>query len=201
MKRLIVCCDGTWQDLSTDYPTNVLKITQSIKPIDDRDTDQIIYYQEGLGTRNKFEQITGGAFGWGIDKEIQDAYTFLSLNYQENDEIYLFGFSRGAYTVRSLAGFIYCSGLLKPNNIRHLSEAYELYRERGFPPSDPKMIEFRQNLGEHVPIKLLACWDSVGALGIPNIIPIFSELINAKYKFHDTKVNRLIEYALQCCRY
>ncbi|BAZ33369.1 hypothetical protein NIES4074_58790 [Cylindrospermum sp. NIES-4074] len=198
MKRLVVCCDGTWQNLSTSYPTNVVKLTQVIKHISSNGIPQIINYQAGIGTGNEFDRITGGAFGWGIDQEIQDAYRFLSLNYEDGDEIYLFGFSRGAYTVRSLAGFIYNSGLLKPQYIRDLPEAYELYRDRDrqSAPSGQKAERYRREHGENVPIKLLACWDTVGALGIPNTIPFLSEVINTKYKFHDTKVNRQIENAL-----
>ena len=196
MKRLIVCCDGTWQSLSCPYPTNVVKIAQVIKPSANDSIPQIVYYQEGLGTGDEFDKITGGAFGWGIDKDIQDAYRFLCLNYEPNDEIYLFGFSRGAYTVRSLAGLIYCSGLLRRQYIRDLPKAYDLYRDPKVPPNDSKAINFRAEYGDHVPIKLLGCWDTVGELGVPKQIPFVSNWINAKYKFHDTKVNRLIENAL-----
>ncbi len=195
-KRLIVCCDGTWDSLSRPVPTNVVKIAQIIKPTAQDGTSQITYYQRGLGTGyDEFNQITGKAFGCGIDDNIQDAYCFLCLNYEKGDEIYLFGFSRGAYTVRSLAGLIYCSGLLKPPYIHHIPEAYNLYRQRDIPPSHPDAIAFRKQYGENVPIKLLACWDTVGELGIPNQIPVLSNLINAQYKFHDVQVNRLIENA------
>ncbi|MBV8886356.1 MAG: DUF2235 domain-containing protein, partial [Chroococcidiopsidaceae cyanobacterium CP_BM_RX_35] len=107
MKRLVVCCDGTWQALNSPYPTNVVKIAQAVKPITTNNILQTVFYDQGVGTGDEFDKITGGVFGWGIDKVIQDAYRFLSLNYVAGDEIYLFGFSRGAYTVRSLAGLIY----------------------------------------------------------------------------------------------
>ena len=132
MKRLIVCCDGTWQDLKKDYPTNVVKMIQAIKPVDTHDIHQIVYYDEGLGTKlidTGFSLIDillkfgGGALGLGIDHKIQDAYGFLCLNFEPDDEIYLFGFSRGAYTVRCLAGLIYNSGLLHRKFIRKIPEA------------------------------------------------------------------------------
>ena len=123
MKRLIVCCDGTWQKLSSRYPTNVVKMAQAIKPQATGNILQIIFYDEGVGTGDKADRIFGGALGWGIDKNIQDAYRFLCLNYEQGDEIYLYGFSRGAYTVRSLAGLIYCSGLLARNKIRQAPRA------------------------------------------------------------------------------
>ena len=123
MKRLVVCCDGTWQDLESSYPSNVVKLTQGIKPIADDGTEQIVFYDAGIGTEN--QKLSGGAAGVGIDRNIQDGYRFLCLNYTPGDEIYLFGFSRGAYTVRSLAGMIHCSGLAKRHNVTNAAEAYE----------------------------------------------------------------------------
>ncbi|MBD2092470.1 DUF2235 domain-containing protein [Microcoleus sp. FACHB-1515] len=197
MKRLIICCDGTWQTLTNLAPTNVFKIAQIIKPIAHDGTPQLSYYQPGLGTEHgEFDRITDGILGWGIDTEIQEAYRFLCFNYEPGDEIYLFGFSRGAYTVRSLAGFLYCAGLLQRPHIRKVPQAYELYRDRALSPSHPAAIAFRSQHGEAVPIKLLACWDTVGKLGVPNQIPWLSEWANAKYQFHDTKLNRQIEHAL-----
>jgi uncharacterized protein (DUF2235 family) len=197
MKRLIVCCDGTWQDLSCSYPTNVVKLTQIIEPIASDGTAQIVYYQSGIGTEHsKSEKIGGGIFGWGIDTNIKDAYRFLCLNYQPGDQVYLFGFSRGAYTVRSLAGLIYCSGLLQRAHIRKTPQAYRLYRDRAILPDHSDAIAFRHQYGENIPITLLGCWDTVGELGVPNLIPFVSNRINAKYQFHDTQLNRCIEHAL-----
>jgi uncharacterized protein (DUF2235 family) len=203
MKRLIVCCDGTWQKLSSRYPTNVVKIAQAIKP-QAGNIPQIIFYDEGIGTGDKADRMFGGAFGWGIDQNIQDAYRFLCLNYDEGDEIYLYGFSRGAYTVRSLAGLIYCSGLLARNKIRQAPRAYELYRDSDIRPDHPEAVRFRQenaipSENEHgVPIKLLGCWDTVGSLGIPDQIPFLpvDEWINEKYDFHSISLSPIIENAL-----
>jgi uncharacterized protein (DUF2235 family) len=141
MKRLIVCCDGTWQKLKSEYPTNVVKIAQGIKPSCDKGIAQIVFYDEGVGTDifndeslfswvNTVLRVIGGAFGSGIDHNIQEAYRFLSLNYEPGDEIYLFGFSRGSFTVRSLAGLINCSGgLLSLPRIRDIPFAYDLYKD------------------------------------------------------------------------
>jgi len=147
-KRLIVCCDGTWQKPSSKYPTNVVKIAQAIKPFSDDGTAQIVFYDEGVGSGNlewleEAYQIVGGAFGVGLYQNIQDAYLFLSLNYEPGDEIYLFGFSRGAYTVRSLAGLIYSSGgLLSRANIREAPFVYDLYQNKKLTVDDK--IIFRQ---------------------------------------------------------
>lgn len=199
MKRLVVCCDGTWQKLDDPYPTNVLKMAQAIRVVDDQGIPQIVHYDEGVGTGDMVDKYGGGAFGWGIDEKIQDVYRFLAFNYEEGDQIYLFGFSRGAYTVRSLAGLIYCSGLLRRQHIRKAKEAYELYRHRGkhTNPSGQDAVAFRKTYGESVDITVLGCWDTVGSLGVPELIdyaPI-NNLINARYRFYDTEVNQRIQKA------
>ena len=202
MKRLIVCCDGTWQKLSSNYPTNVIKITQGIKPLAEDGTPQIVFYSEGIGTGNKADKLLGGAFGKGIDRHIQDVYRFLCLNYSLGDEIYLYGFSRGAYTVRSLAGLIYCSGLLLRHKIALAPQAYRLYRQRTKPeetsiPHTQEAIDFRQENSIEAKITFLGCWDTVGALGIPDglaWLPLDKE-INRQYQFHDTSLSPIIQNA------
>ncbi|MDX2229675.1 MAG: DUF2235 domain-containing protein [Leptolyngbyaceae cyanobacterium bins.349] len=200
MKRLVVCCDGTWNQLSR-FPTNVVKLSQAVKPFDDKGIAQVVYYQRGLGTK-WYDRIPGGAFGWGIDYNIKSAYEFLCFNYESGDEIYLFGFSRGAYTARSLAGMIYCSGLLARQYIGKVEEAYNLYRNRDIRPGSDTAKQFRADYGvrdageDQISITLLGCWDTVGSLGVPNLIPGISQLLNRKYQFHDTELNRKIQTAL-----
>ncbi|MDZ8222840.1 MULTISPECIES: DUF2235 domain-containing protein [unclassified Nostoc] len=196
MKRLIICCDGTWQQLTSRYPSNVVKLAQSVKSIARDGVTQIVFYDQGIGTEG--QKILGGATGLGIDRNIEYCYRFLSLNYVFGDEIYLFGFSRGAYTVRSLAGMIYCSGLLDRPHVTKAHEAYELYRNRDIKPKDKAAVEYRQAYGDRVPITLLGCFDTVGALGIPGI-PAFSGLskqLNMRYRFHDTTLNKCVQNAL-----
>lgn len=197
MKRLIVCCDGTWQRLDNPYPSNVIKIAQAIKGIADDGTPQIVFYDEGVGTESALKKVVGGAFGWGVDKNIQEAYRFLSLNYAPGDEVYLFGWSRGAYTVRSLAGMIYCSGLVSRPAIRNAVKAYKLYRDPNVKPSCLEAQAFRQENGHAIPITLLGCWDTVGALGVPDQLPFLpiDTWVNKKYRFHDTKLSRIIQHA------
>jgi uncharacterized protein (DUF2235 family) len=199
MKRLIVCCDGTWQKLASPYPTNVVKIAQATKPIADDGTPQILFYDQGIGTGDKLDKLGGGAFGWGIDDKIQDAYRFLCLNYIPGDEIYLFGFSRGAYTVRSLAGLVRCSGLLSRQNIRKAPDAYKLYRNRSISLDDKTdKVEQLNGFKQEADITLLGCWDTVGSLGVPNQIPFLpiDDLINKKYRFYDTNLSGIIKNAL-----
>ncbi len=202
MKRLVVCCDGTWNRLGR-YPTNVVKIAQAVKPFARDGKAQVVYYQQGLGTK-WYDRVPGGAFGWGIDYNIQNAYQFLCFNYEPGDEVYLFGFSRGAYTARSLAGMIYCSGLLTRQHIDKVPHAYDLYRDRDITPDAIQAKNFRSQYGirynesDQIPITLLGCWDTVGSLGIPNLFPFLpvADLVNAKYRFHNTRLNRMIQNAI-----
>jgi uncharacterized protein (DUF2235 family) len=216
MKHLIVCSDGTWQKITSPYPTNVVKITQAIA----YNPNNLIYYGEGIGTGNLVDRVTGGLFGWGIDKNIQDAYRFLCLNYAPGDRIYLFGFSRGAYTVRSLVGLIRSVGMLPQQGIRKIPQAYKIYqdakgkyvgkgeltRENTKVRELPDVVKFRSqmtsNYGadyqEEIEITVLGCWDTVGALGIPKIawIPGFIDrFFNQKYQFHNTKLSSTVKFA------
>jgi uncharacterized protein (DUF2235 family) len=108
MKRIVICADGTWnrpeEDLEKDYPTNVLKFSRAIKPLDETGIVQTVFYDWGIGSYHS--AAAGGALGKGLDKNIKDCYRFIVHNYEVGDELFLFGFSRGAYTVRSLCGMI-----------------------------------------------------------------------------------------------
>ena len=100
--------------------------------------------------------------------------------------------------IRSLAGMIYCSGLLERRYITQAPEAYELYRRRNIKPSDREATEYRKLNGERIPITLIGCFDTVGALGIPAIplIQKFKPVLNRRYKFYDTKLNKYVQNAL-----
>lgn len=212
-KRLVVCCDGTWHQLGISSPTNVLKLARSIKYNADDQTPQIVSYLSGGCTAeydDLIERLGGSALGWLIDRIIQDAYRFLCLNYNidAQDEIFLVGFSRGAYTVRCLAGMIYKCGLLKRSKIHEIPKAYHLYRDDKISPNSRKAQIFREDnsqkidtekdyLQYRVPIKMLGCWDTVGALGIPDLIPWLpiTKLWNQKYQFFDTTLSPIVENA------
>jgi len=201
-KKLIVCSDGTWQEINVTYPTNVAKIKAAIEAV--KSPDQKVFYDAGVGTRNKIAKLFGGAFGWGLKKNIKDCYNFLCDNYEQGSGIYLFGFSRGAYTVRSLAGLIYKCGLLKKGSRKHINKALRLYRDRDIHPDDGAAAAFRKKYSHSNPdtdnrpfITFLGCWDTVGALGVPDLTPKLKldKKINRKYKFHDTKLSYIIRHA------
>ena len=130
-RKLILCCDGTWNKPSRGRaPTNVLKLARAIRPLDAAGTSQILFYHPGVGTGNALDRLLGGALGVGLSENIRTAYGFLTDNYQDRDEIFLFGFSRGAFTVRSLGGLIGLVGLLRKAEMHLLPLAYALYRAR-----------------------------------------------------------------------
>ena len=187
MKRLIVCSDGTWntpdQRSGGEFrPTNVVKMARAIAPSDPDGVAQVVFYDQGVGTGNLLDRVSGGAFGRGLDKNIEDGYRFLMHNYEPGDDIFLFGFSRGAYTVRSLAGLIYNAGLLRTANAHLYPDAYRLYRDRIDRPDSTRAVEFKEMLSYDVDITFLGVWDTVGAMGIP--VRGLRRLSRGRYEFH-----------------
>jgi len=195
MKRIITCSDGTWNKPNTDR-TNVQIIFDMIEKRDAlHDVTQIKYYDEGVGAEgNALIRLFDGVTGAGIDDNIQDAYKFICWNYEPGDEIYLFGFSRGAYTVRSLVGLIRNCGIIKVNDLDLIGQAYKLYRDKKNEPESEKAKEFRRvNSYDIFSIKFIGVWDTVGALGIP--FNLFQWSARSRYSFHDTALSSIIEYA------
>jgi uncharacterized protein (DUF2235 family) len=129
MKRIVICLDGTWnQVLDPDTVTNVVKLAQAVRPISSDNIQQIVYYNSGVGTGDLIDKFLGGVFGRGLRNNVKRAYAFLSLNYIPGDEIYIFGFSRGAYTARALAGVIDASGILRKQDYEKFEIAWNFYR-------------------------------------------------------------------------
>jgi uncharacterized protein (DUF2235 family) len=198
MKRIVILCDGTWSDANTDPVTNVRRLAQMIPARASDGTEQLVQLQEGVGSR-WFERLQGGAFGSGISQKIQAAYQILCENYLPGDEIYFFGYSRGAYTVRSLAGLINAVGLLASNQIRAIDDAYKIYRIQNSTERAEQSIKFQQRYAtQRPPIALLGCWDTVGSLGIPDLLPNLpiDYWINQPFRFHDTQLSNLIRNAI-----
>jgi uncharacterized protein (DUF2235 family) len=210
MKRIVICCDGTWNTPDKTVNglpcyTNVVKIAQAVKPVAENGTAQLTYYDPGVGTSGfVLQRIFDGATGSGISKNILQAYKYIIQNFQINDELYLFGFSRGAYTVRSLAGLIRNSGILKTDDADLIKHAYKLYKSRS-PLTHPRAREatlFRKTfaIADVVPVKFIGVWDTVGSLGNPLFINnIFSKISLSVLgnQFHDTDLSSTVSYAYQ----
>ena len=126
-KRIVVCADGTWnrpeKNVNEDVPTNVLRIARAIKPDDGNAVPQQVFYDRGLGSYH--DQVTAGVTGKGIHKDIMDGYRYIVQNYSPGDELFFFGFSRGAYTVRSLCGLLNNCGIVKRADARLIQRAFD----------------------------------------------------------------------------
>ena len=123
MKRIVICADGTWnlrdqvdEKTGKRRPTNVTKVARAVQPCDERGVHQVVFYHDGVGTRGRLDKLTGGAFGHGMEDNIRNLYRSIVYNFTAGDELYLFGFSRGAFTVRSLAGFLSKVGLIEKDD-------------------------------------------------------------------------------------
>lgn len=198
MKRLVVCCDGTWnapptgRAASSKPPTNVFKFANGVAPDDADGNPQRIHYQAGVGTR-RHEHLPGGLFGFGLSQNIRECYRFVVDEYESGDAIYVVGFSRGAFTGRSLAGLIRNAGILRREHAGRVGDAYRLYRSLD-PGANPNGIDarrFRRRYSHPAPtghlIHFVGVWDTVGALGIPGA-PAW--LARGRWAFHDTSLSR-----------
>ncbi len=204
MKRIVICSDGTWNrpgisDKGKPVKSNVEIIFNCISPKDNAGVKQVKFYETGVGSSSydNIDKIFGGIEGFRLDAKLKDIYSFILLNYEQGDELYLFGFSRGAYTARSVAGFIRNCGILKSENIHLVDMAYDLYRNRNdytIPDSD-FMKAFREKycVDNITPIKFIGVWDTVGSLGLP--FKIAKKHSAEKYKFHDVKLSSYIQNA------
>ncbi|MFZ4520895.1 MAG: DUF2235 domain-containing protein [Bacteroidales bacterium] len=202
MKRIAIFCDGTWntpdeQENGKPCQTNVVKLANALSAKSLDGTVQKLYYDLGIGSEgNKLKKVFDGATGTGISENILQAYRFIMNNYEPGDELFLFGFSRGAFTVRSLSGLIRNSGILDLRNEGQVKKAYELYRSR-HPTYHPKSEEatlFRKTYAveESTRIKFIGVFDTVGALGNPLLA---HDIFNGRNEFHDTELSTKIENA------
>jgi uncharacterized protein (DUF2235 family) len=202
MKRLILSFDGTWNipdengDEGANTNTNVCRLHGAVLPKDVDGTVQDAWYDKGVGTE-WYNRLSGGVAGVGLSKNIRQGYKHLAQKYEDGDEIFLFGFSRGAYTARSLAGLIRNCGILKRPNDKLVHEAYQIYRTRDDGVESEQARAFRRAAAHpgNVEIKCLGVWDTVGALGIP--VQSFDFFNRHFYRFHDTNLSSIVKNAFQ----
>lgn len=218
MKRIAIFIDGTWNRHDAQHPTNVVLLSRCVLPHDAQGHVQQVIYSPGVGCgrgnnwmARKMDRLLGGALGWGLTDIIEEAYRNLIFAYQPGDEIYIFGFSRGAFAARSLAGLIRSCGIPPRRAVGRIPEAMARYisRDPATHPEDPSSYVFRADLspdtatsekeynwrrarGDTRAIRLtlpfVGVWDTVKALGIPNVLPGAARF-NAKYKFHDASLS------------
>jgi len=172
-RNIVICCDGTGNEINENI-SNVLKLFRCLK----QDETQLTFYDPGIGTLSRSDawsrfklnakMVFGLATGWGLDDNILQAYRFLIANYQDGDRIYLFGFSRGAYTVRALAGFIYLIGLLRQDQANLADYALVAYKQAS--EKDDLRIGWRfhqVSRARRVPVHFVGAWDTVSSMIVP----------------------------------
>jgi uncharacterized protein (DUF2235 family) len=227
MARIALFCDGTWNSPTMEQPTHVVRLFGKTR----QTNSQHAHYFEGVGTGAKaagffgktLMKIGGGAFGWGLNDNIKQAYAKLCDQYEAGDEIFIFGFSRGAYTARSLAGMIRKCGILADPTPEKIDEAFALYRKPGIEnhPDALHVLQKRRRLSprfatsradldwravtpwegdpkdvHRVEIAYLGIWDTVGSLGVPTpLLGPVANIWNSKYKFHDTMLSSMVKAA------
>lgn len=230
MKHIVFFCDGTWNRADAARPTSILRLAQAVTPSAADGIKQVVFYQQGVGTGRGSsglarwtDKFLGGALGWGLEDNIVEAYRNLVFCYEPGDQIFIFGFSRGAYTARSLAGLIRKAGILPRDRVGEVARAMALYRRRGdsMAPDRDAVMERRAALSPDVAtsqadiewrlsrnrmardgtppilvqIRYLGVLDTVGALGLPSVLGIFARMVNARYAFHDTDLSHLVMHA------
>jgi uncharacterized protein (DUF2235 family) len=172
-KNIVICCDGTGNEIEANL-SNVLKLFRIVR----KNTDQIVYYDPGIGTisssdpwsrlKSNFLGVLGLATGYGLDENLLDAYRCLIETYEDGDQVYLFGFSRGAYTVRVLAGFLRLIGLLSPAQ-KNLSEYALTAYKKAAEENDFEIAWRFERIAStrRVPIRFIGVWDTVSSVLVP----------------------------------
>ena len=217
-KRIVIACDGTWNRPDQSHgdevtPSNVTKLALGVAD-NDGTKEQCVFYEPGVGTGGPVDRIRGGAVGVGLSGNVLAAYRYLVEAYEPGDDLYLFGFSRGAYTARSLAGLIGNCGILRREHAYAVDRAFALYRSRArwTRPNTNEARLFRRTYAhserqrdsdyplaeDRTPIRFLGVWDTVGALGIPIPAPVpkpVRRFLSRRWSFHDVQLGSHVWHA------
>ncbi len=192
-KNIVVMSDGTGQEGGYERNTNVYKLFNMLEA---RTPNQVAFYDAGLGTG--FRKVTGMASGMGISRNIREGYKFIFDNYQAGDRIFLFGFSRGAATVRSLSGFIHHFGLLPQSRPDLIKRAWQIYRIRNPKTREEKADAFiKANHTMWAKIHVVCCYDTVAALGVPfkSVSGVLDQVPFFRHTFHNFELSESVEHA------
>jgi uncharacterized protein (DUF2235 family) len=222
MKRIVVLIDGNWNKEGTTGNTNVALLDSAnriaandfIKAAAADSTAQRVHYHDGVGTEGDvFKKVLGGAIGFGLKQIIKECYGFVVADYAAGDEIYIFGFSRGAHAARALAGLIGASGIQREADANTFEVAWQHYRVN--PASrlhletassadqktiaDYKSLAAKQAFHDSRTVKCVAVWDTVGSYGVPagfGFAALARYVALTRLGFHDTSFGDHVEVGL-----
>ena len=214
-RNIALCFDGTWNSDDRSSPTNVVKTWQAIRRGTSSGVKQLTYYDRGVGT-GRFDRFRGGVLGLGLARNVEAAYQWLTENYRVRDRLFLFGYSRGAYTARSLAGLVGLCGIPDPglcglaacrpeDAARQAMAIYRIpagkdrqqraARHRDVfcrAPAAPE-VHGAEVLRPSSVVHFVGVWDTVGALGVP--ITWLNWIGARRHRFHDVRLDRHIRRA------
>jgi hypothetical protein len=229
-KKIIICCDGTWQSAVSgeeNSPSNVTRLARCLNRVAEQDGkiwQQIVWYDSGVGTTSGWlGKKHEGAIGEGIEGNIIEAYNFVVLNWAPGDQVLCFGFSRGAYTARSIAGLISDIGICQPRQLQDFHVIWKAYKSNyqgqrflgtdayfdfldGVPAADEDQLDdwgyknynFRWKTHPHGHwgtsaeskiVEVVGVFDTVGALGFPEMLGVKLGWGPDKHGFHNVKLN------------
>ena len=198
-RNVVLMLDGTWSAPETN--TNVVRLHRLIASHDANGVAQSVGYLPGVGVKSGLGHWLGGMFGLGLAELVRDGYHWLCTQWQPGDAVYLFGFSRGAYAIRSLSGMIDQCGLLRADAQGQVEDsavltAYNLYRHADSPAGTAAARAFRARNATAVDIHFIGLWETVGDLGIPHTAAWFP-FSRARYRLHDTQLSGCVRHACQ----
>ncbi|MDE2690187.1 MAG: DUF2235 domain-containing protein [Acidobacteriota bacterium] len=211
-RNIVLCLDGTWNREDGEWPTNVVRTSRAVAPSTDSGLAQLRYYDRGVGT-GRFDRVRGGVVGLGLARNVEQAYVWLSRRYRPGDRIFLFGYSRGAYTARSLAGLIGLCGIADPERCsaagRQVAdtalEGMSIYRLASGPAREDRAALYQENWtrstigggsGSDTDVRgvhFVGVWDTVGSLGLP--LSGLRWIAARRHRFHDVSVGDHIRHA------
>lgn len=199
--NIAVFLDGTWNDPHTN--TNIAQLRERVLPLDGDGTRQEVVYREGVGVKMG-ERLRGGLFGYGLNQQIEQAYADIARRWTgSGDRLFLLGYSRGAFSARSLGGMIARCGIIQDRDLP-APDVFARYRRGKAAPglnemqrgeaaprdAEDRLVLERSTLAR---IRFIGVFDTVGALGIPG--GLFRPFVAARYEFHDTKLSGLVDHA------
>jgi len=220
MKRIVALIDGTWNNEGSGAYTNVAKLDSGnkiqtfIRATAGDGTPQRVHYHDGVGSDGDFAQkLLGGAIGLGLKKIIQEVYEYIVTDYASGDELYIFGFSRGAYAARALAGLIGASGIQRRLDANVFEVAWQHYRVAPAVRKEPETagmsdrktladynaLAAKQSFHDTRTITCVGVWETVGSYGIPagiGLAPLARYFTLLTLGFHDTSFGDHIKVGL-----